>query len=173
MNIRSSPLRITVICAKYVSSTKKSYHDYFAPKWTATFENTGRHSLNYPFNTLRPRQNGRHFTEDLFKYIILNENIWISIKISLKFVPKVPINNNAVLVQVMAWHRSLSEPIRYVVLAHICVTRSQWVNIRSKRFRISAILHKNFARPKNAPWLAPFKIRTAVFEWQYKFNITF
>ena len=31
-------------------------------------------------NTLRPRQNGRHFTDDTFKPIFLNEKIRISIK---------------------------------------------------------------------------------------------
>ena len=44
-------------------------------------------------NTLRPRQNSRFFPDDIFKCIFLNENVWISIKISLKFVPKGPINN--------------------------------------------------------------------------------
>ena len=44
-------------------------------------------------NTLRPRQNGPHFADYIFKCIILNENVWISIKISLKFAPKGPINN--------------------------------------------------------------------------------
>ena len=29
------------------------------------------------FNTLRPRQNGRHFADDTFKCIFLNENFWI------------------------------------------------------------------------------------------------
>ena len=43
-------------------------------------------------NTLRPRQNGRHFADDTFKRIFMNENVRISIKISLKFVPKGPIN---------------------------------------------------------------------------------
>ena len=38
-------------------------------------------------NTLRPRQYGLHFGDDIFKRIFFNENIWISIKISLKFVP--------------------------------------------------------------------------------------
>ena len=28
-------------------------------------------------NTLRPRQNGRHFADDIFKCIFLNENVWI------------------------------------------------------------------------------------------------
>ena len=45
------------------------------------------------FNALGPRQNGCHFTDDIFKCIFLIENIWIPIRISLKFVPKGPINN--------------------------------------------------------------------------------
>ena len=44
-------------------------------------------------NNLRPRQNGRHFPDDIFKCIFMNENVWISIKISLKFVLKDLINN--------------------------------------------------------------------------------
>ena len=43
------------------------------------------------FKTLRPRQNGRHFPDDTFKRIFVNESVRISIKISLKFVPKGPI----------------------------------------------------------------------------------
>ena len=54
-------------------------------------------------NTLRPRQNGRLFPDDIFKLIFLNENIWILIKNSLKFIPRGPINNILALVQVMAW----------------------------------------------------------------------
>ena len=82
-------------------------------------------------NTLRPRQNGRHFADDTFKRIFLNENFRISIKISLKFVPKGPINNIPVLVQIMAWRRSgdkpLCEPMMASLLIHISVTRPQWV----------------------------------------------
>ena len=44
-------------------------------------------------NTSRSKQNGRHFADDIFKCIFLNENVWISIKILLKFVPEGPINN--------------------------------------------------------------------------------
>ena len=83
------------------------------------------------FNTLRPRQNGRHFADDIFKCILLNENAWIPNKISLKFVPKGPINNISSLVQIMAWRRPgdkpLSEPMMVRSLMHICVTRPQWV----------------------------------------------
>ena len=49
-------------------------------------------------NTLRPRQDGRRFPDDIFKCIFFNENAWISIKISLKFVPKGQINNIPALV---------------------------------------------------------------------------
>ena len=41
--------------------------------------------------------------DDIFKCIFLNENVRISIKISLKCVPKGPIDNKSALVQVMAW----------------------------------------------------------------------
>ena len=80
----------------------------------------------------RPRQNERYFADDIFKCIFFNENVWISLKISLKFVPKVPIDNIPVLVLIMAWCRQgdkpLSEPLMASVLTHICVTRPQWVN---------------------------------------------
>ena len=37
-------------------------------------------------NTLRPKQNGRHFADDTFKDIFCNENVWIFNKIALKYV---------------------------------------------------------------------------------------
>ena len=90
-----------------------------------------RSTLIPDVNTLRPRQNGRNFADDIFKCIFLNENVWISIKISLKFVPKGPINNIPALVQIMAWRRPgdkpLSQPMLVSLPTHICVTRPQWV----------------------------------------------
>ena len=84
-----------------------------------------------PLNTLRPRQNGCHFADDIFKCIFLNENIWILIKISLKFVPNASINNIPALVQIMAWRhpgdKPLSEPMMVNLPTHICVIRPQWV----------------------------------------------
>ena len=82
-------------------------------------------------NTLRPRQNGRRFADDIFKCIFLDENVWIPTKISMKFVPKRPINNIPSLVQIMAWRRPgdkpLFEPMMVSSTTHICVTRPQWV----------------------------------------------
>ena len=57
-------------------------------------------------NTLRPRHNGLHLPDDILKCIFLNEIVSISIKISLKFVPKGPIDNIPILVQIMAWRRT-------------------------------------------------------------------
>ena len=88
--------------------------------------------LEFWINTLRPRENGSHFADDIFKCIFLNENVWISIKIALNFIPKIPINNIPALFQIMAWRcqgdKSLSEPMMVSLLTHICVTRPQWVN---------------------------------------------
>ena len=61
-------------------------------------------------NTLSPRQNGRHLSGDIFKCSFLNENNWNSIKISLKFVLKGPIDNIPALIQKMAWRRSGAKP---------------------------------------------------------------
>ena len=81
-------------------------------------------------NTLRPRQDGRHFPDDIFKCIFLNGNTRMSLKKSLNFVPKVRINNIPALDQIMAWRRPgdkpLSEPMMVCLLTHICVTRPQW-----------------------------------------------
>ena len=101
-------------------------------QWTLEINDiTMRCSL---LNPLRPRQNGRHFADDTFKCIFMSENVRISIKISLKFVPKGPINNNPALVQIMAWrwsgHQPLCEPMMASLLTHICVTRPQWVEMK-------------------------------------------
>ena len=87
--------------------------------------------MHVGINTFRLRQNGRHFTDKIFKCIFLNENVWISLKFSLKFVPKGPINNIPALVQIMAWRlpgdKPLSEPMMTSFPTHICITRPQWV----------------------------------------------
>ena len=82
---------------------------------------------------MRLRQNGRYFADNILNSIFLNENIWIPIKVSLKFVPKGPIDNIPSLVQIMAWRRSgdkpLSEPMTVSLPTHICFVRRQWVKL--------------------------------------------
>ena len=68
-------------------------------------------SLSHLFNTLRPRQNGLHFADDIFKYIFLNWQVWISLKIWYECVSKVRINNIAALVQIMALRRPSDKPL--------------------------------------------------------------
>ena len=90
-------------------------------------------SIIWSVNTLRPRQNGCNFTDDNFKCVFLNENVWLSINISLKFVPKGSNTNILALVQLMTWCRTgdkpLSEQMVYILLTLICVIRPQLVNV--------------------------------------------
>ena len=53
-------------------------------------------------NTLRPGKMAA-ISQTTCLNVFLNENIWISIEISLKFAPKVCINNNPALVQIIIW----------------------------------------------------------------------
>ena len=49
--------------------------------------------------------------DDIFKCILLNENDKIPIQLSLKLVPRSPINNKPALVQVMAWRWTGDKPL--------------------------------------------------------------
>ena len=75
----------------------------------------------WEFNTLRLRQNGSHYTDDIFNCVFLNENMWILIKIWRKFVPKYDI---PALVQIMVWRRPGDKPLYEAMLVrlptHIC-----------------------------------------------------
>ena len=123
------------------------------------------------FKSLRPRQNRRYCADDIFKCNLLNENVWIPIKISLKFNPKGPINNIPALVQIMAWRRTgdkpLSEPMILSSTTHICVTRPQWVKKKEALFLrrmylkmlaailfLSVVLRLEYSmRWRSIPWL--------------------
>ena len=105
-----------------------------------------------------PRQNSNHFPDDIFKCIFFNENIWISIRISLKLVPNSPVNNIPSWTIIHCfWVRSWNNGVRsmsfYILmgsenglvlarrqaivwtndsyqLTPICVTRPHWVEIK-------------------------------------------
>ena len=49
--------------------------------------------------------------DDIIKWIFLNENDRIPIQISLKFVPRSPIDNKPALVHVMDWCRTGDKPL--------------------------------------------------------------
>ena len=56
-------------------------------------------------------QIGRHFTDDTFKYIFMNEKFCILIKISLKCVPNGSIDNNPALIHSMVWYQADNKPL--------------------------------------------------------------
>ena len=132
--LSGKPLPESVLIVSWPSGIK------FSGFWIKIFHSTKYiwkrrqnfgHCVQVSVNTLRPRQDGRYFADNVLKCIFLNENVWISLKIPLKFVPRDPINNIRALVQKMAWRRPgdkpLSEPMLVFVPTHICVTRPQWV----------------------------------------------
>ena len=61
---------------------------------------------------------------DIFKCIFLNENDRIPILISLKFVPRSPIENKPALVQVMAWRPIGAKPLPEPMMAQF--TNTYW-----------------------------------------------
>ena len=75
-------------------------------------------------------------SDDIFKCLLLNGNIWISLRILLKcvkYVPTVRINNNLALVQIIIWgtpgHKPLSETTVVRFLTLLCITQLQGVDI--------------------------------------------
>ena len=102
-------------------------------------------ACNVRLNTFRPSHGGRHFTDDIWKCIFLNANLWISIKIWLKIILTGPINNIPALVQIMAWCRPgdkpLSEPIMNNLLPQICVTRPEWAKLKSNKTSFAYNVH--------------------------------
>ena len=114
------------------------------------------------------------FRRRCFKCIFLNENVWISLKISLKFVPKGLINNIPSLVQIMAWRRPgdkpLSEPMMIISPTHICVTRPQWVNTGFWSFHC-CWLRQNVEKPSGTVEL-PVIGDAMTFIWRH-YNVPF
>ena len=114
-----------------IITTTSSAVSYYETVCTVTTQFSVYDNIFSRLNILRPRQNRRHFADDIFKCIFLNENVWISINISLKFVRKGLIDHIPALVQLMAWCRPgdkpLSEPMMISLPTRICVTRPRWV----------------------------------------------
>ena len=58
----------------------------------------------------------------IFKCIFLNENDRIRIQISMKYVPRSPIDNKTALVQVMAWRRTGDKPLPWPMMTQFIDT---------------------------------------------------
>ena len=83
-----------------------------------TADEAPRHQtwVSFKKGQLRQAKRGRHFADDTFKCILLNEKVYIFIRISMKFVPKGPIYYESALVQVMAWRQTGDKPLFEPVL---------------------------------------------------------
>ena len=79
-------------------------------EWVSWFHNMGSTEILVGHKCMDPClsetlnwRNRCHFADDIFRCIFFNENIWISLKISLKFVPKVRIIDIPASVQINNW----------------------------------------------------------------------
>ena len=96
-----------------------------APRRVAT-----RHLWTNAVNSSPLRQDGRHFADDIFKYIFMNGKLCILIWIPQNFVPNGPIDNKAALVQVMAWRETATAHYIYQCWpTSLHGTRVRWVNM--------------------------------------------
>ena len=123
-------LIVLILSSKHRDHCNKPINCHKLKIWSYNFLPLSGFMFLRRVNTFTPRQNDRHFADDVFKLIFVSGNVWISIKIWLKFAPKGPIYNISVLVQIMAWRgsedRPLSEPMIISLPTHIGVTRPQW-----------------------------------------------
>ena len=93
------------------------------------------------FNTLRLRQNGWHLPEDISKWIFLNEDVSILIKISLGFVPKGPINNISAMVKIIVWrHQMTSHYFNQLWLSNLHI----YVSLSLNELMFQEWSHTNF-----------------------------
>ena len=93
----------THVCQDYCTDLNRQC------RWRNTDKYGPKHQVNPRLTP--PGQNGRHFADDIFECIFVNEKVCILIKISLKFVTKGPIDNITTLVQIMAWRRIGDKPL--------------------------------------------------------------
>ena len=67
-------------------------------------------------NTLKPKQNGHHFADNIFKYTLIKK-VRILIKISLKLFSSGQFNNKPAVIEIIAWCltgiKPLFEPILF------------------------------------------------------------
>ena len=136
-----------------------------------------RYFVRSEFGILRPRQSGRHFAGDIFKCTSMNENVWISIHITLMSIPKGPIDDMPTLVQKMAWHRT-GDKMAFGLVS----STYQMVAVRSRHGPWNSLMWTNFraatfhardgnlwCRPGAVPPVTKFvtcSFRANLFMWQ-------
>ena len=111
-------------------STKMVHTGIFYPGGRLNIKTSSYQYRDPHVNTLRARQNVRHFADDTYKSIFLNDNIRILIKVSLKPVTTGPFIIIPALVQIMAWRQPGEKPLSETMMVrlpmHIFITLPQW-----------------------------------------------
>ena len=107
---------VTLTACKTCNDRNPAWHTLIYPhhekviEWSnIIFSTISSNLYQLQCNTLRPRHICRHFADDIFKYMFLNENVSIPLKMSLKFVSPVRINNIPALVQIIATSHYLNQ----------------------------------------------------------------
>ena len=101
------------------------------PKLWSNEEGEHQYNTVHDNNTiLRQTQNCHYFADNVLKNgTFLNENVWITLYVSMKVNPEIWINIIQAFFQIMAWcqsgDNSLSEPMIWVY-RHLCITLPQW-----------------------------------------------
>ena len=79
------------------------------------------------------------------------ENVWISIKLSLKFVPGGPISNIPTLVQITAWRRRGHKALSESMMVSLRIYGSVGLNELNIRYFLPTITSDNLARSPSLP----------------------
>ena len=102
-------------------------------------------------NTLRLRQNGCYFTDDIFKWLFLNKDFHVMIEITLNFIPQGPIDNKWILFQIVVWCQSGNKPLIWTNVGigyrGICASPSL-IELRLIQGRSKV----SWERPIDSPW---------------------
>ena len=112
------------------------------PSWNRCY-------MNFLYNTLKLRQNGRHFYRRHFDmYIFLNENLWIYNKISLRYVPSSLIDNKYPFVQIIDMNHVCSFGTSCILFVHLgAVSKPNVIsqNLVKSRSRMICIQNNSIA----------------------------
>ena len=95
-----------------------------------------------------------NFVDDILECIFLNENARISIKTSLKFVPKIQNNPIPALFQIMAWHRSRHKSLSELMIDYWRKYASLGLSGLTSYFHSSMVFEPvQYSTPRRIHWL--------------------
>ena len=118
--------------------------------------------LRSDLNILRPRPNEPHFADNTFRCILLNDNEFILLQISLKFIPKVRINNIPALIEIIksenSFHRSNTwTSFNIKIVAYWICTESPFTSLSKRVFSfLLCFCHDDVIKWKHIPRYWPF-----------------